>query len=98
MLFRSDDIALCTAMAGEMLGLKIIFMDAGSGGIKPISRSMISTVKKNISIPLIIGGGIHTPEKALENCKAGADIIVVGNSIEKDKNLIKVIADAVHSA
>jgi phosphoglycerol geranylgeranyltransferase len=95
--YDKDDIALCTAIAGEMLGLKMIFMDAGSGGFNPISMSMISTVKNNISIPLIIGGGIHTPEKAIENCKAGADIIVVGNSIEKDKNLIKVIADAIHS-
>jgi phosphoglycerol geranylgeranyltransferase len=94
---NKDDIALCTAMAGEMLGLKMIFMDAGSGGINPISFSMIAAVKKNISIPLIIGGGIHTPEKAMENCKAGADIIVVGNSIERDKNLIKIIADAIHS-
>ncbi len=92
-----DDIALCTALAGEMLGLKMIFMDAGSGAINPITMSMISTVKKNISIPLITGGGIHTPEKAIENCNAGADIIVVGNSIERDKSLIKVIADAIHS-
>jgi len=92
-----DDIALCTAIAGEMLGLKIIYMDAGSGGINPISPSMIEAVRKNISIPLIVGGGIHSPEKAIENCKAGADIIVVGNSIEKNKNLIKSIADAVHS-
>ncbi len=94
---EKNDIAICTAIAGEMLGLKIIYMDAGSGGINPISTSMISAVKKNISIPLIIGGGIHTPEKAIENCMAGADIIVVGNSIEKDRGLIKVIVDAIHS-
>src|ERR1035437_6343315 len=92
-----NDIALCTAMAGEMLGLKMIFMDAGSGAKEPISLSMIETVKKNISIPLIIGGGIHTPEKALANCRAGADVIVIGNSVEKNKNLIGTISDTIHS-
>ncbi len=91
------DIAISTAMAGEMLGLKIIYMDAGSGAFKPISKSMISKVKQNISIPLIIGGGIKTPEKAIESCLAGADIIVVGNAIEKKSSLIEKISKAVHS-
>ncbi|MCK4639101.1 MAG: tRNA-dihydrouridine synthase, partial [Bacteroidales bacterium] len=91
------DVAACTAMAGEMLGLKMIFMDAGSGALKPISKEMIAIVKQSISIPLIIGGGIDSPEKALENVKAGSDIIVVGNCIEKDNSLIAAIADAVHS-
>lgn len=92
-----NDIAVCTAMAGEMLGHKLIFMDAGSGAKQAISESMISAVSKSISIPLIIGGGIRTPEKALKNCKAGADIIVVGNAIEKDHQLISKIAKAVYS-
>lgn len=92
-----NDIAICTAIAGEMLGFKLIFMDGGSGAEKPINASMISEVSKNISIPLIVGGGIKTPEKALENCRAGADIIVVGNSIEKDRNLIRMISEAIHS-
>ena len=91
-----DDIALCTAMAGEMLGLKQIYMDAGSGALNPISASMISMVSGAIQIPLIVGGGISSPEKAAENAKAGADIIVVGNAIEKDPQLIKDIAKAVH--
>ncbi len=56
-----DDIAICTAMAGEMLGLRLIYMDAGSGAEMPVSASMISKVKENISIPLIVGGGIRTP-------------------------------------
>lgn len=92
-----SDIAICTAIAGEMLGFKLIFMDGGSGAQNPISAKMISDVSRNISVPLIVGGGIRTPEKALENCKAGADIIVVGNSIETDRSLISRIADAVHS-
>ena len=91
------DIAACTAMAGEMLGLKMIFMDAGSGAGIPISEEMISTVRRSVELPLIVGGGIRTPEKAFLNCKAGADMIVVGNIIEKDPSLIKEIAVAVKS-
>lgn len=94
---QKDDIAVCTAIAGEMLGLKLIYMDAGSGAEIPISGSMIRQVKENISVPLIIGGGIRTAEQAIVSCKAGADIIVVGNAIEKDHSCIKEIADAVHS-
>lgn len=92
-----DDIAMCTAMAGEMLGMKIIFMDAGSGAKHPITDTMIERVAKNISIPLFTGGGITDPEKAYLNCKAGADVIVIGNAIEKDQTLIKQMADAIHS-
>ncbi len=95
---NKDDIALCTAMAGEMLGLKMIYMDAGSGAKEPISASMINAVSTAIDIPLIVGGGIKTPEKALENVKAGADVIVVGNAIEKDPQLIIEMAAAVHEA
>jgi putative glycerol-1-phosphate prenyltransferase len=92
-----SDIALCTAMAGEMLGMKLIYMDAGSGAKKAITEEMISAVAKNIDVPLIVGGGIRDAEKAYLNCKAGADVIVVGNAIEKDASLIKEIAAAVHS-
>jgi putative glycerol-1-phosphate prenyltransferase len=90
------DIALCTAMAGEMLGMRLIYMDAGSGAKRPITETMIEKVSSHIDCPLIIGGGIVTPEKAYLNCKAGADIIVVGNAIEKDASLIKEMSDAVH--
>ena len=93
-----NDIAMCTAMAGEMLGLKSIYMDAGSGAKRPITESMIKIVSDNISVPLVVGGGILHPEKAYLNCKAGADVIVVGNAIEKDASLIKEMSDAVHSA
>ena len=92
-----NDIAMCTAMAGEMLGMKLIYMDSGSGAKRTISESMIEKVSKSISVPLIIGGGITDPEKAYLNCKAGADIIVVGNAIEKNETLIVEMAAAVHS-
>ncbi len=93
---NKDDIALCTAMAGELLGLKQIYMDAGSGAKNPISESMINTVSSAINIPLIVGGGISTPEKAAANSKAGADVIVVGNAIEKDPQLIIDLSKAIH--
>jgi putative glycerol-1-phosphate prenyltransferase len=92
-----NEIAMCTAMAGEMLGMKLIYMDAGSGAKRAISESMIEKVAASISVPLIIGGGIIEPEKAYLNCKAGADVIVVGNAIEKDASLIKEMTAAVHS-
>ena len=92
-----NEIAMCTAMAGEMLGMKLIYMDAGSGAKTPITEGMIAQVANNIKVPLITGGGITDPEKAYLNCKAGADIIVVGNAIEKDESLIMEMASAVHS-
>lgn len=92
-----NEIAMCTAMAGEMLGMKLIYMDAGSGAKRAITESMIERVADSISVPLIVGGGIIEPEKAYLNCKAGADVIVVGNAIEKDASLIKEMAAAVHS-
>jgi len=91
-----NEIAVCTAMAGEMLGLKLIYMDAGSGARKPIHEDMIAAVSRQVDIPLIIGGGITDPEKAYLNCKAGADLIVVGNAIEKDPSLIREMSAAIH--
>ena len=91
------EIAMCTAMAGEMLGMKLIYMDAGSGAKKPIPEEMINSVAKNIEVPMIIGGGIRDAEKAYLNCKAGADVIVIGNAIEKDASLISEMASAIHS-
>jgi phosphoglycerol geranylgeranyltransferase len=92
-----NEIAMCTAMAGEMLGMKVIYMDAGSGAKRAISEAMIEKVAKTIEAPLIVGGGITSPEKAYRNCKAGADVIVIGNAIEKDISLIKEMSDAIHS-
>jgi len=92
-----NEISMCTAMAGEMLGMKVIYMDAGSGAKRAITETMIEKVSSHIEAPLIVGGGITEPEKAYRNCRAGADIIVVGNAIEKDASLIREMSDAVHS-
>ncbi len=90
------DIAVATSMAGEMLGNKLIFMDAGSGAPKPISGNMVKAVRNNISIPLIVGGGIRSEEKVREVCESGADIIVVGNAIETNTDLIHKFARVIH--
>jgi phosphoglycerol geranylgeranyltransferase len=89
-------LASCTAMAGEMLGLQMIYLDAGSGAEKEISTKMIAGVRKAISVPLIVGGGINTSQKALAALEAGADMIVIGNALEKDPELLTAIADKVY--
>jgi phosphoglycerol geranylgeranyltransferase len=86
-------IAACTAMAGEMMGLKLMYLDAGSGAKCSVSKDMISTVRKSIDCPLIVGGGINTPSKAQEAWEAGADIIVVGNKIEEDPGFISYLGE-----
>jgi phosphoglycerol geranylgeranyltransferase len=92
-----DDIAMCTAMAGEMLGLRLIYLDGGSGALQPVSESMVRQVKKNISVPLIVGGGIRDTATAQKLCQAGADIIVVGNAIQENPALLKKFAAAIHA-
>ncbi len=72
-----------------------MYLDAGSGARTPVSESMIEAVSGAVSVPLIVGGGIRTPEKAAANLRAGADLLVVGNAIEKDPALIRELAAAV---
>ncbi len=93
---EKHSIAACTAMAGEMLGLQVTYMDAGSGAQHPISTKIISAVRESVNGPIFIGGGIKTPEGAVAACKAGADVVVVGNAFEKEPELINQIANAVH--
>ena len=88
-----NDIAISTAMAGEMLGLKVIYLDGGSGADKAIPAEMISLIKKYISIPLIVGGGVCNTTQASEVWNAGADLLVVGNASEKNPELIKHLTD-----
>jgi phosphoglycerol geranylgeranyltransferase len=89
-------LAACTAMAGEMLGLKLIYLDAGSGAEREVNKKMISTVRKAVDVPLIVGGGINTPQKALNALEAGADLIVVGNALEKSPELLTEIAEKIY--
>jgi len=92
------DIAACTAMAGEMLGFKLIYLDAGSGAQNQISTATIKLVRKAIDLPIIVGGGIRTPEAARHSIEAGADLIVIGSAIEKTPEKLEAFAKAIHSA
>lgn len=92
---NKPDIALCTAWAGQLLGKHVIYMDAGSGALNPIPTQTIQKVSDNISIPLIVGGGIRTPDGVQAVSKAGAQVVVVGNAIEKDIGLFKELASAI---
>jgi len=93
----NDDIAMCTAMAGEMLGLKLIYLDAGSGALNTVPEHMVENVRKSISIPLIVGGGIRSPEHAAAICRAGADMIVIGNILENNYDALGAFAEAIHN-
>lgn len=87
--YNKNDIAICTALAGEMLGLKMIYMDGGSGAKQAISPEMISAVKQQLDIPLIIGGGIRTVDAMQIAFEAGADMVVVGSAIEQNPDLLE---------
>ena len=92
------DIAASIARAAEMLGMKLVYLEAGSGAKKPVGANMIAAVRRNIKLPLIVGGGIRDAERASRSCKAGADVIVIGNGFEEEPSLIFEIASAVHEA
>jgi geranylgeranylglyceryl phosphate synthase family protein len=83
------DIVIATAMAGEMLGLGMIYLEAGSGASKPVPVPLIKAVRKNISIPLAVGGGIKTSQAVENILKAGADLIVLGNGCEQNPELLR---------
>lgn len=91
---NKPDIALCTAWAAELMGQSIIYMDAGSGAQYPISTEMIRKVSRNIEIPLIVGGGIKDVQGVRDAFEAGAQVVVVGNAIEKDFSLIEEMSAA----
>lgn len=86
--YDKPSIAASTALAGEMLGLKLMYLDGGSGALQPIDTDMIGMVHKAISCPMIVGGGLNTPQKAIAALEAGADVIVVGTGIEKSTTLL----------
>ena len=86
---NKHDIAVATAIAGEMLGHKLIYLEAGSGAKSPVCGELIKKVRQNISIPIIVGGGIRT-RQGIENAfEAGADIVVVGTVLEENPHIFK---------
>jgi len=82
--YDKKDIAVAHALAAQYLGMKLIYLEAGSGAIHPVPDEMITAVTKNVLLPVIVGGGITTPELAEQKVKAGASFIVTGNVLEKD--------------
>jgi phosphoglycerol geranylgeranyltransferase len=84
-----DDIAACTALAGEMLGLKVVYLDAGSGAQQAVSASMIAAVRKQTEVPLIVGGGIRKAEQMERAYRAGADLLIIGTAIEENSHLLQ---------
>lgn len=96
---NKPEIAAATALAGEYLGMKMVYLEGGSGADNSVPTEMIAEVKKNIKIPIIVGGGIKSPNDAMEKVKAGANIIITGNFFEEENNweLIPDFADAIHN-
>jgi putative glycerol-1-phosphate prenyltransferase len=87
-----SDLAVATAMAGEMLGMKLIYLESGSGAARPVGLDMIRAIKKETAVPLFVGGGIRTVEEAEAVYNAGADLIVVGTALEEYPEQLKNFA------
>lgn len=88
---KKTDVIIHTCMAAEQLGFKLIYLEAGSGARSEIASTLIKKVKQNISVPLIVGGGIDSAHKIKQIIRAGANLIVVGNALEKDVHLLTAL-------
>lgn len=89
-------IAAATALAGSYLGLRTIYMDTGSGAKRTVSPEMIAAVRKQVDLPIMVGGGIRDSSTARDLCEAGADVLVVGTAFEEDPDRIFDMSEAVH--
>ncbi len=97
---RGDiDRAVGYAIAAEFFGMSLVYLEAGSGAPQPVPEEMISKVKENITIPLIVGGGITDPKVASKLCGSGADIVVTGTLVENGDFMapLKEMVAAIHS-
>ncbi len=93
---NKPDIAKAHALAAEYLGMKFVFLEAGSGADSPVPDSIVQEVRNFISIPIIVGGGVKDPDVARSKVKSGASFVVIGNFLEEDDSLIKEFAEAIH--
>lgn len=95
---EKPEIAAAHVLAAQYLGMKLVYLEAGSGAVQSVPERMIQVIKRIATVPLIVGGGIRTPEEAEEKVKAGASFVVTGNVLENGTGarLIKDFADAVH--
>lgn len=86
---ENKELIVNTAIAGEYLGMKMIYLEAGSGAKIPVNTTIISHVKKNLTLPLIVGGGIRTKKQLQSAYNAGADLVVIGTAFENDETFFK---------
>jgi phosphoglycerol geranylgeranyltransferase len=93
---NKPDIACAHALAGQYLGMKLVYLEAGSGAQQPVPLEMIEQVSKYIEIPIIVGGGIRDIDYAGKAAHAGASFIVVGNALEQKPEMVKKLANAIH--
>jgi putative glycerol-1-phosphate prenyltransferase len=91
------EVAACTAMAGEMLGLKLMYADTGSGAEKSVSNKMVNMLSQSVSCPIIIGGGIRTASRAVEILESGGDTIVIGNAIESNPDFLTEVFEKINN-
>jgi phosphoglycerol geranylgeranyltransferase len=98
-LIKRNDLqtAVGYALATEFFGMDFFYIEAGSGAPEPVPNEMIQAVKKNTSIPLLIGGGIRDPDTAKEKARAGANIIITGTAIEKDAHFKATLAHIIRA-
>jgi putative glycerol-1-phosphate prenyltransferase len=93
---EKTEIAVATAIAAEMMGMQVVYLEAGSGAIHPVSADMIAAVRAAVALPIIVGGGIRTPEQAEAATHAGATMVVIGNAVEKSPEILFEISLALH--
>jgi len=92
------DISIAHALAAQYLGKQLIYLEAGSGAKQAVTNELIKEVFEQVDIPLIVGGGIRTPEVAREKVESGASFVVTGTIIEEknNENILEKFAEAVH--
>ncbi len=86
------EVIINTALAAEQLGFKAVYLEAGSGANQPISPALIRAIKKTVDIPVLVGGGIDSKSRVNKAIKAGANLVVIGNALEKNVHLLSEIS------
>lgn len=94
---EKNDIAVATAIAGELLGNKAIYLEGGSGAKMPVPAPMIKAVRRSVSLPVIVGGGLRSEDDIKNALEAGADIVVIGTSLESDPEKMIKFAEIVRN-
>ncbi|MCP4567317.1 MAG: geranylgeranylglyceryl/heptaprenylglyceryl phosphate synthase [FCB group bacterium] len=95
-----NDIAMAHALAAQYLGMKMIYLEAGSGSDRGVPEEMVAAVSGYVELPVVVGGGIRKPQQAADRVSAGASFIVVGTAVEEscDEGFLTEMSDAVHTA